>query len=170
MNLYDLHPNPEKAPYYDRRFEIPSIALDEAKKRLCLSMECSTLYDASSIVAEKPLYSSDPSIQRLEDTIAKNVKCSFDYAEFTRKRFYKGERIISTDPKYSMHYAYYIIKGRFPQGERAIAESAEWAFHYATTVMKGGFPLGERTIFCDPTLSVEYRQFLLQRRYDYESL
>jgi len=111
MNLYDLHPNPEKAPGYEKRFQIPQLAYEEALKTYIKTHERSP---------------------ELEPVIARDSLYAYLYAQdvLGHKRFPEGEKAIAKDPRQAYFYAAYVLEKRWPEAEPVIAKERWYADMY----------------------------------------
>jgi hypothetical protein len=78
------------------------------------------------------------------------------------KRFLEGEPTIARDSKCSLEYAQHIICGPFKLGEPVIAQDCWCSLEYAIDVLHTSFDLGERSIIDsnNKTLIKKYFRFL----------
>jgi hypothetical protein len=75
-----------------------------------------------------------------EDVILKDSQASYKYYQFIKRlgeKWEQGIKIISKDPKTSISFATYEIKGRFIEGENSIAGNPYTALEYAKNYFKG---------------------------------
>lgn len=113
MNLYNLHPNPRKAPGY------------------------STRHDTVPELIWKRYKNQPAELKKRELALAKNAEHAFLYANLILNGpFPAGEAAIASDASYSFAYAHFVLRGPFPAGEAAIASDARCAFWYARDVLK----------------------------------
>lgn len=83
------------------------------------------------------------------------------------------ERVIATDPKWSLKYSRNLLVDRFPLGEPAIATDADYAYQYANDVLCVGafvpdnkrFPMGEPAIAKDAATSFYYAREIIGGRF-----
>jgi hypothetical protein len=108
MDLYDLHPDPEGAPYRDWAFDrVPELVWETYHGR-------------------------PDELRRRESALAREAKYAYAYAAVTlRGPFPAGEPAIATSAFYAYYYARHILGGRFPAGEPAIARDPVLAANYA---------------------------------------
>lgn len=114
---------------------------------------------------DKELKKYPKRLELLENAIAKNANCSYEYASYTGKRFKKGEDAIAKDIECSYQYAKYVLKGRFEKGESLIAKDPNISCDYATEIIKGRFEKGEETISKDSNCSINYAALALKSRF-----
>jgi hypothetical protein len=86
--------------------------------------------------------------------------------EKENRRIPELEDLIATDPEYSYHYSFYIIKGRFKQGEETISKYPEWSYRYSFNIIKGPWELGEKNISKDPLYSYVYIYEVIKRPFE----
>ena len=93
-----------------------------------------------------PRFNVPPTLDELEESLASNPHYAYLYAKrVLKKRFIRGEMMISTNSRTSLLYAIYVMHGRFELGESAIATFADDAIDYAILI-KGRFKMGEPVI------------------------
>ena len=84
-------------------------------------------------------------------------------------RFPEGEPVIAQDSRWAYYYArdvIDVINDRWPEGEAVIAKDAEYAYMYARWVIEGRFIEGEAAIRKVPYWRTNYRENVLDIRYD----
>ena len=113
LNLYDLHPDPKKAPYRDTAYEtVPKLVWEKYQKQ-------------------------PQELKKRERVLAKDAEIAYLYAKYILKGpFPAGEAAIATDAHHTYYYARDVLKGPFPAGEATMAESAHFAPQYARNVLK----------------------------------
>ncbi len=123
INLYNYHTNPQSLLNYDKRFNVPVIASQEAAKH-------------------KPNRSP-----ALEPGIMKDPKYAYYYAyDIIKGRWKEAEPYIMKDPEYAYYYAHHVIGGRWPEAEPYIMKDPFDAYIYAKWVIKDRWPEAEHTI------------------------
>jgi len=126
MNLYDLHPKPSTLKGYDKRFQVPELAYEQALK-----------------------YGNRT--PKLEQSIIRSPEYAHKYAfNVLKKRWLEAEPIIATDPHWAVVYAFQVIHGKFPEAEPVIIKSPLDAFLYAIHVLRRRWPEAEPVIAQGP--------------------
>ena len=122
MNLYDLHPDPEKAPGYATRYDdVPELVWDRYKHQ-------------------------PEELKIREKALAKSGEYAYWYArEVLKAPFPAGEAEIAKDAAWAYRYARWVLKGPFPAGEAAIAKDLIFAYFYARDVLSSSFPADDAT-------------------------
>jgi hypothetical protein len=112
VNLYDLHPDPENAPYREWAYE-----------------------NVPELVWER--YRDQPGeLKKREQALAKEARYAYWYAHnVLGGAFPAGEAAMAQSDGWACYYAPYVLGGPFPAGEPEIAKS-HWAYYYAEKVLK----------------------------------
>ena len=117
MNLYNIHPDPENAPYREWAFEnVPELVWDRFTRGIG--------YFAREN-GWRPKEEGIRELKKREAVFTKDPKYAFLYAKHVLKgRFRAGEAALAKDPWYAWLYAHGVLKKRFPAGEITIAGSS----------------------------------------------
>lgn len=108
----------------------------ELEKKLHLNPMNAAIY--AYYILDKPWSESGLDIdiiERIENSIANDLKATIYYVENSVRVWPKGEKILATDPEAATNYAIK-VKGRFQKAEKIIASDSKCAFDYAFSVLE----------------------------------
>jgi hypothetical protein len=153
-----INKNPQAIFLYSK---IKMSPYEKGEKNLCRN----SYYAKNYLINHKDQIKDHKRIELLENAIAKSTVESFSYADYTGKRFEKGEAAIAKNAEMAYEYAEQIIGGRFELGEAVISKDPQLAHGYANHVIKQRFELGEEAISKNGYWSLKYAECVLKSRF-----
>lgn len=105
-------------------------------------------------------------IPELESFIINEAKWSFFYArDIIKKRWEKGENVISQNTEYSYRYSLEIVKKQWLKGEESINKNSEYAYYYVCNIVKKPYEKFHNIILCSAYRN-DYIDFLKNKKYN----